>query len=188
MSDVPERYSRVAKGFAHRVTAVEPAAWDRPTPCAGWVARDVVAHLVEWVPDFFSSWASVDLTATPSADADPAAAWASLDEALRGLLADPATANRRFGGPMGPTTVSTAVDQIVTPDVLIHTWDLARAIGLDDTLDPNEVEGMREAMEPFDAQLRASGHYGPRVAVAPDADHQEQLIAFLGRDPSWSPT
>jgi hypothetical protein len=38
-------------------------------------------------------------------------------------------------------------------------------------------------MEGMDEVLRASGHYGPRVDVPPDADEQTRLIAFTGRRP-----
>jgi hypothetical protein len=69
------------------------------------------------------------------------------------------------------------------PDILIHTWDLARATGLDETLDAAEVHHLFVGMEPMDAVLRESGHYGTRVAVPPDADEQTKLIAFTGRHP-----
>jgi len=38
-------------------------------------------------------------------------------------------------------------------------------------------------MLPFDDALRQSGHYGPRVEVAEDADVQTRLLAFIGRTP-----
>jgi uncharacterized protein (TIGR03086 family) len=72
---------------------------------------------------------------------------------------------------------------ICTTDVLIHTWDLARATGLDETLDATEVHRYVEGMEPLDQLLRDSGQYGPRIPVADDADEQTRLIAFLGRRP-----
>jgi uncharacterized protein (TIGR03086 family) len=71
----------------------------------------------------------------------------------------------------------------VLGDVLVHTWDLARATGLDETLDADEVHGMLVGMEPLDEMLRQSGQYGPRVDVPADADEQTRLIAFTGRHP-----
>jgi len=72
-----------------------------------------------------------------------------------------------------------------TPDVLIHTWDLARATGLDEGLDPDEVHrswaGVEGLPPEVDEAMRASGHYGPRIDVADDADEQTRLLAFLGR-------
>ena len=72
---------------------------------------------------------------------------------------------------------------LATNDILVHTWDLARATGLDETLDPDEVHSLYEGMQPMDEALRQSGHYGPRVPVPDDADEQTKLIAFTGRRP-----
>ena len=60
----------------------------------------------------------------------------------------------------------------VLGDVVVHTWDLARATGLDETLDADIVHDMLVGMEPLDEMLRTSGHYGPKVAVGADADEQ----------------
>ena len=74
---------------------------------------------------------------------------------------------------------------LVLGDVLIHTWDLARATGQDETLDRGMVHELLAGMEPLDGILRRSGQYGPRIAVPADADKQTRLIAFTGRQP-WS--
>ena len=84
---------------------------------------------------------------------------------------------------MGPSSFEQNIDMICTPDVLVHTWDLARATGLDETLDAEEVHRFVEGMEPHDAAMRASEHYGARVPVPDDADEQTRLIAFVGRQP-----
>ena len=53
MSEISERYRKVAAAFTQRAEAVPDDAWDNPAPCEGWVARDIVGHLVEWLPAFF---------------------------------------------------------------------------------------------------------------------------------------
>ena len=67
----------------------------------------------------------------------------------------------------------------------MHTWDLARASGQDDTLDADTCAAMLAGMQPMDEVLRASGQYGPKVPVPADAPVQDQLIGFIGRDPGW---
>ena len=74
MSEEAERYRRLAAQFTDRVRQVPVDAWDNPAPCEGWVARDVVRHLVEWIPGFFSGY-GIDLEVGPSVDEDPVAAW-----------------------------------------------------------------------------------------------------------------
>ncbi|MBI1843761.1 MAG: TIGR03086 family protein [Actinobacteria bacterium] len=184
MTEYSDRFIKVADGFSRRVEAVPATAWDNPTPCEGWVARDVVRHLVEWVPGFFTGTAGLTFPTIPSADVDPVGAWSTLRAALEHQLADEPVATREIDAPMGRMSIEAAIDMIVTGDVLVHTWDLARATGLDETLDPIEVARMLEGIEPMDEVLRGSGHYGRRVAVPDDADTQTKLIAFVGRNPA----
>jgi uncharacterized protein (TIGR03086 family) len=181
--DTAERYRKVAAAFSRRVQEVPGGAWGNPAPCEGWDARDIVRHLVEWVPSFLPAGAGVAVPEGPSVDDDPAAAWAALDAALQAALDDPAVAETEFESRAGRHTVEGAIAMFILPDVLVHTWDLARATGLDETLDADEVHGLLIGMEPHDEMLRQSGHYGPRVDVPAGADEQTKLIAFTGRRP-----
>ena len=183
MSEYAERYRKVAGAFTERVQAVPAGGWDAPAPCEGWVARDVVRHLTEWVPGFLSSYWELTVPPIPSVDGDPVGAWRALDGALQGAFDDRAVASSERDSPMGRSPLEVVLDQIVTGDVLVHTWDLARATGLDERLDPDEVHRMLDGIEPMDEVLRSSGHYGPKVAVPDGAGEQDRLLAFLGRQP-----
>ncbi len=183
VADTPaERFRRVAGRFTDRVEQVPPPAWSNPSPCEGWTARDVVSHLLTWVPSVIGRAGIPFPDRTPGQD--PVEAWAAFVDTLQAALDDPEVAARRFdAGPPGELTVEQAIDLLVTGDVLLHTWDLARAVGLDERLDEGLVEAMLAGMEPMDEVLRASGHYGPRVVVDDDTDAQTRLLAFTGRDP-----
>ncbi len=184
MGEIAERYRRVAGTFTARARAVPADGWDAPTPCEGWVARDVVRHLVEWFPPLLRDGTGLELPTGPSVDVDPVGAWTTLSDAVQAVLDDPATASRPFRHDRaGEHVLEDAIAQFFLNDVLIHTWDLARATGQDEALDRDEVAGMLEGIEPLDEVLRSSGHYGPRVTVAHDADPQARLLAFLGRQP-----
>ena len=183
MKEISERYRKVAAAFTDRVKAVPEDGWDNPAPCEGWVARDVVRHLVEWVPGFFFGTWDIERRDHPSVDDDPVAGCQGVDGAIQSALDDPMVAGRVRDTRMGRSTFAETLDMICTTDVLIHTWDLARATGLDETLDPVEVHRLFKAMEPMGAVIRDSGHYGPRVPVPDDADEQTRLIAFVGRRP-----
>jgi uncharacterized protein (TIGR03086 family) len=181
-----ERHRRHAGVFTDRVRGVAPGRWDAASPVADWVARDVVRHLVEWFPGFLRNGAGVELDRGPSVDDDPVAAWTVHADAVQALLDDPATATRTFSDPhTGELPLDQAVDRFYTPDVFMHTWDLARATGQDDTLDPEVCAELLAGMEPLDEMLRASGQYGARVDVPADASVQDRLVGFIGRDPAW---
>lgn len=184
MSEIAERYRRVAGRLSLRVSEVASGAWEAPAPCEGWVARDVVRHMVEWMPAFLLAAGGPALPEGPSVDDDPVAAWTTMSDGIQALLDDPASAAMSLDHPRaGSHTLADAVGMFFLGDVLIHTWDLARAAGLDESLDPDEVSGMLAGLEPLDDVLRTSGHYGPRVAVPVAADQQTRLIAFTGRQP-----
>ena len=177
MSDIADRYRTAAAGFTERVRNVPPDGWDAPSPCPEWKARDVVGHLTEWMPQYFK----IDVDAPPVAD-DPVATWEAVDTAIQAALDDPERAKTPFDSPMG-NTLEELVDRIGTTDVLIHTWDLARATGQDDRLDAGLVHRAFKGMEPMDAMMRGNGVFGDRVPVPDDADEQAKLIAFTGRTP-----
>jgi uncharacterized protein (TIGR03086 family) len=84
---------------------------------------------------------------------------------------------------LGDIPLDQAVRRFYTNDVFLHTWDLARATGQDERLDPGKCAQLLDGMLPMDQALRTSGHYGPRVDVAGDADVQTRLLAFIGRKP-----
>jgi uncharacterized protein (TIGR03086 family) len=181
-----ERHRQIAAGFTDRVEGTKD--WDAPAPVAGWAARDVVRHLVEWLPGLLSSGAGVTLPAGPGADADPAGAWRVHVTAVQALLDDPGTAGRTLSNPhLGEIPLDQAIDRFYTTDVFMHTWDLARATGQDETLDTEMCATLVSGMEPMDEMLRASGQYGPAVPVPAGADPQTRLIGFIGRDPNWTP-
>jgi uncharacterized protein (TIGR03086 family) len=183
MSETAERYRKVAAQFTQRVRSVPEGAWDNPAPCEGWVARDVVGHLVEWLPAFFFGTWGIEVPALPSIDEDPVGAWDIVNNTIQAALDDPKIAEGQRETRMGRSTFEQTIDMICTADILIHTWDLARATGLDETLDADEVHRFVEGMEPMDEMLRLSGQYGPRVEVPAEADEQTRLIAFVGRRP-----
>jgi uncharacterized protein (TIGR03086 family) len=184
MATAAEEHRTIAGVFTDRVHGVAAGAWENPAPCDGWVARDVVRHLLEWFPAFLSSGAGIELPTGPLVDEDPLLAWMVHSDGVQALLDDPATQGRVLSNRhVGNVPLDQAVAQFYTNDVFLHTWDLARATGQDERLDHDKCAQLLDGMLPMDEALRASGHYGPRMEVAEDADVQTRLLAFIGRTP-----
>jgi uncharacterized protein (TIGR03086 family) len=182
--DPAERHRQIAGRFTERVRGT--GDWDAPAPVAGWTARDVVRHLTDWFPGFLASGAGIDLPHGPSADQDPVGNWQVHCDAVQALLDDPETEHRKLTNPhLGSLPLANAIDQFYTSDVFMHTWDLARATGQDDRLDPDFCGALLGGMQQMEEVLRSSGQYGPRVEVPADADVQTRLLGFIGRDPYW---
>ncbi|MEO6472344.1 MAG: TIGR03086 family metal-binding protein [Aeromicrobium sp.] len=182
MNAAAEEHRRIAAIFTDRVRGVSD--WDAPAPVEGWAARDVVRHLVEWLPSFLEDGAGVKLASGPPVDEDPVAAWQTHSDAVQELLDEPGTQDRTLSNPhTGDVPLDVAVDRFYTSDVFMHTWDLARATSQDESLDPQKCEELLAGMEPIEQAMRSSGQYGPRVEFPADADVQTRMLAFIGRDP-----
>jgi uncharacterized protein (TIGR03086 family) len=180
------RHRLVAERFGCAVVGVVPGEWEAPTPVAGWTARDVVDHLLEWSRAFLASGAGIELPAGPSVTIDPAGAWTAHAAAVQSLVDEPG--DRVLSNPhTGDVPLAEAIDRFYTSDVLMHTWDLARATGQDERLDEAECVALLAGMEPLDQVLRDSGQYGARVPVLDNAPVQDRLLGFIGRDPQWRP-
>lgn len=185
-SEYAARHRFLADNFTRLVEGVTD--WDAPTPVPEWRARDVVGHLAGWLPGFLAGGSEVELAPGPDAAGDPVGAWRHLREEVQGVLETPALAASAYENPhTGSSTVEAAVDQFYSNDVFMHAWDLARASGQDHGMDEAACEGMLSGMEPAEEMLRASGQFGVRQPVDASAPAPERLMAFLGRDPGWSP-
>lgn len=179
-----ERHRVAAATFGDRVRGV--ADWDAPTPVEEWRARDVVRHLLEWFPGFLAGGTDLRLTDVPDDDEALAGSWDSRAAEVQRLIeehGDATYTSRMFG----EIPLAEAVDRFYVNDIVMHTWDLARATGQDDELPSDFCEQAVAGMEPMADVLASSGQFGTRVPVPEDADAQTKLIGLIGRDPRWRP-
>jgi uncharacterized protein (TIGR03086 family) len=180
MSESIDRYELVAAGFDQRVKAVPADKWDAQSPCEGWTARDVVAHVVR-------NHRSMAATATGTeaqevaADEDPGRAWADAYERMHTLTKDTDVMSKPVSGPGGPIPLEQALGSLISMDTQIHTWDLARAVGGDERLDADVVRFAWDLVQPMDAMIRRPGIFGPKLEPPAEADEQTRLLYFLGR-------
>ncbi len=173
-------YRRRANAFEALVVGTPRERWSSPSPCAGWSARDVVAHVVDFSATVLGERAGVTDAPEFTDFADPAAAFRSTRAAVQRVLDDPDT----------PARVAGYLEGSLSFDLPQHGWDLAVATGQDATMDPDEVDylwtSLTEASRVWDWQ-RANGWYGPAVPVPEDAPLQDRVLGMLGRDPRWTP-
>jgi len=180
MSEHAERYRRVAAGFSARVDGVADDQWDAPTPCPLWTVRDLVGHVVS-VHRAILAGADVAPPPPPAADADLAAAWHEATGEVVRALADPARATAPVPGRFAPMPFEQLVGMLGCFDTVVHTWDLARATGQDERLDPDAVTFSFGALRPNDEAIRGDGSYGPKLEPPGGAGEQTRFLYFLGR-------
>lgn len=175
-----DRFRRLATTFSATVDAVPAGAWDSPSPCEEWSARDVVRHMVDSYASVLGR-AGLDLPPGPSVDEDPPAAWAHARDAVQAILDDPALAASEYDAFGGRAKVEETFGSFMCVDLVVHRWDLARATGLDDAIPADDIAFARAFSERMGEMARTSGAFGPEVPVSEGADEQTRLLAFLGR-------
>lgn len=184
MSEISDRYRRRAAAFTEKVAAVPDDRWDAPTPCDDWTVRELVGHVVG-TQGLFLGFVGQEVGEAPSVDDDPLGAWQAATAAVQAELDDPERAGAEFDGLGGRTTLEAAVDRILALDLVLHGWDLARGAGLDDTIQPGEIEHVFEnarALEAaFGEHARSPAVFGPALDTPADASDEERLLAFTGR-------
>ena len=178
MTDISERYRRLSDAFAATVAAVPADGWDAPTPCNDWTVRDLVNHVAS-TPAMFFGFIGQDPPVIP--DGDPAAAFTAAKQGMQAALDDPTTAATEFDGFFGRTTFEGAVDRFVSFDLVVHGWDLAKAVGVDTTIPDGELDRVEDEARGYGEAARSQGVFGPEVPVPADADRQTRFLAFVGR-------
>jgi uncharacterized protein (TIGR03086 family) len=186
--DVLDLHRRALAEFGQRVHAVRTDQWGCPTPCKDWEVRNLVNHLVSeqlWVPPLLAGKRIGDLgdgfAAGDVLGSDPVAAWDAAAAAAGAAFAEAGALERTVHLSYADRPAEEYAREMVF-DLVVHSWDLARGISVDDTVDPALVEAVYAHIEP-DTDLAASGLFDEPVPVPADSDEQTKLIAFTGRQP-----
>lgn len=175
MSEAIERFKAIVAGFDARVQAAPADAWDNQSPCAEWKARDVVRHVSNGMRNLSGG------QLPPLGDGDDAvAAWpATRDGVMAGL--ERADLSMSVNGPFGPMPLEQLIGRLMCTDVMVHTWDLARAVGGDERLPDDFVHQAYSGLKPMDAMIRQPGVFDAKRDVPTGADEQAEFLSFLGR-------
>ncbi|HVM00089.1 MAG TPA: TIGR03086 family metal-binding protein [Egibacteraceae bacterium] len=183
--DVVILHRRACAEFGSRVPAIGSGQWQDPTPCEGWSVRDLVAHIVDecrWTPPLLAGL-TIDevgdrLAGDPLGD-DPVGAWEAAAAAATQAAAD-VDRDRTVHLSFGNFPARFYLRQLAA-DHVVHAWDLARAVGADERLDPELVDVLAAWFARQEEAYRAAGAIGERQPLPDDADAQARLLAAFGR-------
>jgi uncharacterized protein (TIGR03086 family) len=190
MNEIADRYRRRADAFEAKVAAVRSDQWANPSPCEKWDARDVVDHIVAMHGYMLRPIGR----SLPPGEGDPLMDFRAARAVVEEVLADPELAGQEVDTPTGRMTMADQIDRVVSDDLVLHGWDLARATGQDEAMDPADVARLwastsaipPELMEKYrtpDAFGPGVEVFGPEVVVPEDAPLQDRLLGLIGRDP-----
>lgn len=193
MADLISLFRRAVAGFGGRLTAVGPQAWGAPTPDAEWDVRSLVNHvLVEnlWAPPLLDGMTVPEVGDRFDGDQlgdDPQSAWAEAARLSVAAAGEEGALGRTVHVSFGDISGRDYVSQLVC-DHVIHGWDLARAIGADETLEPELVGFSFDYLAPQAEDWRAAGAFGAKIELPAGADLQARLLALTGRHPQGGPS
>lgn len=173
------------------VGCVRPEQWSNSTPCSDWNVRTLVGHLIATMQAYCAL-----LQGAPAAQvlplferqgeaggADPVMACKAAVQSVRAAFAEPGALERIVHHPVGDVPGSRLL-AMRTSENVIHSWDLATAIGVDPRLDERLVEVVYEFQAPRaqSGALYATGYFSPPTKPLPEgATRQELLIHLVGR-------
>ena len=188
-ADLIEQHGRCGQRFAALVARVGPGQWHDGTLCSQWDVRTLVHHLLyeqRWVPPLLEGLRIEQVGDRFEGDlmGEDASAWpgllASSIEQAHAAVAQPGALDRTVHLSFGDASGQEYVMQL-TADLATHAWDLARATGQDDTLDPGAVTLLLPWTEASAGLLTASGMFGSQIDAGPDAPDDVRLLGLLGR-------
>ena len=184
--DYADLHRRATDSFAARVATVGDEQWHVPTPCSAWDVHALVNHLVyenRWTPPIFEGRTIAEVGDQFEGDllgADPKGAWADSARAATAAVSADGASGRTVHLSFGDVPGSEYAMQL-TADLLIHGWDLARATGGDEKLDPELVAVVATWFQANEDGYRQAGAIAERPSLASDADQQTQLLGAFGR-------
>ncbi len=185
--DVAELHRRAVGEFGRRVYAIDDGQWELPTPCADWDVRALVNHLVSenrWTPPLMAGKTVGEVGDRFDGDllgGEPRRAWDESSREAVAAVGEPGAVERTVHLSSGDAVGREYAMQLFA-DHLVHAWDLARATGGDERLDPQLVTACADWFSPMEEVYRGAGVIGPAPPVSTDADPQTSLLAKFGRD------
>lgn len=177
-------YERCVSIWSEQVAAVGPDDWSGPTPCTDWDVTALVGHLVgeqRWMRPMLEGKTIAEVGDSLEGDllgADPKqnAKEAEIDslDAVGSLFDGSATVHVSYGDDSAENYL-----RQVSSDHLIHSWDLATALGRPIEMPADLVADVADWFADWEAAYRQFGAIGERGTS--DGTPQGDLLAAFGR-------
>jgi uncharacterized protein (TIGR03086 family) len=184
--EVPVLLRRSVEEFGARVGQIGDDQWEGDTPDTEWNVRDLVSHVLSenlWAPPLFAGSTISEVGDRFDGDVlgtDPHGSWRAASVHALEAADEPGAMDRTVHLSFGDFPGREYAMQLFA-DHLIHAWDLARAIGADERLDPELVDACTAWFAPMEDAYRGAGAIAGRPPVPDGADAQTRLLAMFGR-------
>ena len=184
--DVLSAHGDAIGAFDARVRPLTDAAWALPTPDDDWTVRDLVNHLTAeqlWAPELLAGRTVADVGDVFDGDVlgdDPVDRWVDASVQAREAFLAPGALDRVVHLSFGDASAAEYCAQM-TFDLVVHTWDLARATGADEGLDPALVAWALHYGEARSTLFAPGPLFRGPLEVETTTDDLTRLLALTGR-------
>ena len=160
------------------------------TPCEDYTVQQLMNHMVGWVQVFDAGCHGRTFEGDPSDYVCGPDAADTFAQAATSIVAGwkELGFDREVAISSGAKMPAAMVFNMTLMEYLAHGWDLASATGQANPFSEAEAaEVLARARVTLPPEYQGEGQaFGAVVPVADDAPAIDQLIGFLGRDPTWA--
>lgn len=181
------------RGSMAVVARIAPSDLSRPTPCAGWDLRTLLAHMTVQHVGFAAAAAGHGDSPgvwQPVESDDPVAAYAGAALAVIAAFGAPGVLDRPFVLPeiaRAPSFPGRLAIGFHLVDYVVHGWDVARTLGVA-YAPPEEVVAaalpIARAVPEGPGRLAEDAAFAPALPRPAGVSPLDEILLRLGRDPS----
>jgi len=201
-NDIVDLDARAVRGTVGLVAGIGPADLARPTPCDQWTLAELLTHMTAQHDGFAAAAAGEggDLARwqpqarTGASAADLVLAYTAAAERVIKAFGADGVLDREFElaeFSMMPRFPAAQAISFHLVDYVVHGWDVARSLGLDPPdyeFEPDLLAAALPVAQAVpDGELRKQGMvpFAPGISVTGNLGVMDQIVAMLGRSPSW---
>lgn len=190
-----DRFATACSGFGDRLGLVTPGQWEWPTPCSEWTVHQLVNHMTRGNLNYallarggtgeqFLALRDQDALGTDAVRAFGRSVAQCLD-----AFREPGALDRAMDYPLGAAPGRQLLAIRLT-DTVVHGWDLARAAGSGEDLDPfltgwilSNLEWIYRGIADSPIAVASSHRFfaAPTDTLPSTGSAQDRLLHLMGR-------
>jgi uncharacterized protein (TIGR03086 family) len=194
-ADIRELDRRAVLASAELVSRASIDDLDRATPCVGWTLGDLLAHMTVQHYGFAAAarghGADLEVWRVRPLGDLAGSAYAEATEHVIAAFAEDGVLEREFVLPefrTGPVFPAASAIGFHFIDYVVHSWDVARTLGLPYTPDPDLLAAalpLAQAVPNGPERQEPGSAFRPSLPITGRAGTLDQVLALLGRSPLW---
>lgn len=177
MDALTQSFMNQANTFSSLLT--DAGNWRAPSPCEGWTAADVLAHVIDSQRSSLQT-RGVELPDLPQSS-DPGEVWSAHMEHLNSVLDDEELTTATYDSQFGPSTLAAILATFMRFDLTVHGWDITRSWGRPSQFTDAEMDQIEALVEQTGPLMYSEGACKGPLAAPEGADRQTRVLAVVGR-------